>query len=460
MLSPAEMMVAGTAGVGGLTMVWGNIKGIFSRLESLIIVSCDLDGYILEDFMDYAWDNFKFSRFGERKFKSQDEFIRPKSRIGRVSFETTGKFTTFWHGKKPIFVSLRVDSNGNMQGGAKISFIRGTFDLEDLLIKSAHRRDHKKHEQGIENYRYYVKKCFGKRSTSQNKNNREEAPSGQGEQVDSKSSSSSVPVGHRPLFWKKEELGTPITNKPFDNLAYSSNVLEFAEEVKRWKESKQWFLDKGLPWRLGALISGPPGTGKTSLGRALGQSLDLPIHCYDLTTMDNQELTNHWERSLSESPCIVLFEDIDRVFDKDKSIKTAQDKAPLTLDCLLNCISGVQPSDGILVLVTANDVSKLDPALGVPDETGKSTRPGRLDRAVYVGLLDREGRYKIANRILSDSLESIEATVDAGEGETGAQFENRCGKLALEHYWGNTKVYGVKNLSFEDMDNNKNISIV
>jgi len=457
MLSPIELGAIGTAGLGGVTMFWSNVRGVFARFESLLIVSVELDGgYILEDFMDYLWENFKFSRFGSRKFKAQDEFIRPKNRIGRVAFETTGRFTTFWQGKKPIFVSASTNNDGSTNGQVKISFIRGTFDLEDLFVKAAQRRDHKKHEQGIENSRYYVKKCFGKKTTGTKKGMKEH------EQEDSPQrslrSSSSLPVGDRPLFWKKHELGNPIISKPFDNLAYSSSVLEFAEEVKRWKESKQWFLDKGLPWRLGAGLFGDPGTGKTSLARAIGQSLDLPIHCYDLTTMDNQELTNHWQDSLSESPCIVLFEDIDRIFDKDKSIKTANDKAPLTLDCLLNCISGVQPADGILVIVTSNDVTKLDPALGVPDETGKSTRPGRLDRAVYVGILDEPGRYKIANRILSDNPELINVTVEMGDGETGAQFESRCAKLALEHYWGKPKVYGT-NLAILEQKDDKNMAV-
>jgi SpoVK/Ycf46/Vps4 family AAA+-type ATPase len=112
----------------------------------------------------------------------------------------------------------------------------------------------------------------------------------------------------------------------------------------------------------------------------------------------------------------------------------------LTLDCLLNCISGVQPSNGVLVLVTANDFTKLDPALGVRDHTGKSTRPGRLDACVHIGNLTKEGRYKIAKRILSDVPELVDRTVIEGEGETGAQFESRCSKLALDKYWGRLKM--------------------
>lgn len=433
MLSPTELAVAASASLGGIGLLWGNIKGIFARIESLIIVKTELAGNMEDDFLDYAWAHFKSSPLGVRKFYSSDEFIRPKNRVGRIATEHSAKFITFWKGWKPLFCS------GGSENKTELTFIRGTFDIETLLIESVNFHDKQKHEKSSSGSRYYVKRCFGRKNTKTRDNQKE------GSETVSKSEpsnpSSSI-FGKRPLFYTKDQLGFPTSNKPMENLAYGESVTEFYEECVRWKNSKDWFKDKGLPWRFGAGLFGPPGTGKSSLGRALGQGLDLPIHSYDLTTMDNQELVENWQQSLSESPCIVLLEDIDRIFDENKQIKTANDKAPLTLDCLLNCISGVQPSDGILVLVTANDVTKLDPALGVPDSTGKSTRPGRLDRALYVGILTKEGREKIAKRILSDVPEMIEDTVFKGENETGAQFESRCSKIALEQHWGRFKVYG------------------
>lgn len=436
MLSPMELSVAATAGLGGLTMAWGNIKSIFARLESMVIVKAELPGYSGDDFTDYCWAYFKSSSFGVRRFNSQDLFIRPKNRFGRICSEMAGRFVTFWKGWRPIFVSWGVDrAEGTI---IKISFIRGTFNLEELLIDATNFYDGRKHERSNSSSRYYVRRCFGKKM-------KKDSGSGydNGETTTQKSPSDLQSMGgFKPLFYTKEDLGVPTSKTPMANLAYGESVEEFYEEVSRWKGSRDWFKDKGLSWRFGAGLFGPPGSGKTSLARAIGQGLDMPIHSYDLTTMDNEELVDNWQNSLGESPCIVLLEDIDRIFDERKQIKTSKDKAPLTLDCLLNCISGVQPSDGILVLVTANDVTKLDPALGVPDPTGKSTRPGRLDRAVYVGILNKEGREKIARRILSDCPHLIGETVLKGDGETGAQFESRCSRLALEQCWGKFKIYG------------------
>lgn len=436
MLSPVELGAMATAGLGGFTMLWGNIRGIFARVESLIIVKVELTHPLSADFMDYCFTHYKTSPVGLRKFYSDSHFIKPKNRYGKVAAEMNGQFITFWDKYRPLFISTTTAQNTINTNNLNISFIRGTFDIEKLIIDANNQADSHHHEKAEGTSRYYIRRCFGR-----NARNKDSPDAPYGSSV-AESKGSSPSAGFKPLFYAKEDLGAPTSETPMVNLAYEDSVQEFYEEVKRWKESEKWFKSKGLSWRLGGGLFGPPGTGKTSLARAIGQGLDMPIHSYDLTTMDNEELVENWQKSLSSSPCIVLLEDIDRIFDENKQIKTAKDKSPLTLDCLLNCISGVQSSDGILVLVTANDVTKLDPALGVPDPTGKSTRPGRLDRAVYVGALNKEGREKIAGRILSDCTHLIAETVLEGENETGAQFEARCSKLALEQYWGKFKVYG------------------
>src|SRR5262249_47569960 len=115
-------------------------------------------------------------------------------------------------------------------------------------------------------------------------------------------------------------------------------------------------------------------------------------------------------------------------------------------DCLLNCLDGVERADGIFTIVTTNDISKVDPALGqprkLPDGTIEfiSTRPGRIDKAVELTYMEPEDKKRMARRILGDYHEQYLAMLEFIDRypaleETPAQFQERCGQIALACFW-------------------------
>jgi hypothetical protein len=185
-------------------------------------------------------------------------------------------------------------------------------------------------------------------------------------------------------------------------------------------------------------------TGKTSLAKAIGQHLDLPIHFFDISGMSNYEFCKEWSNMLGSTPCIALIEDVDAVFNGRENVRNRNNNLDLlTFDCFLNCIDGVQNTDGLFLIVTTNRVELLDEALGKPrtdkdpNGTNISTRPGRIDRAFELKKLDKDCRIKIAKRILSDCPEFIDKIVEKGEGDSPAQFVERLTQVALKHFWDN-----------------------
>src|SRR5439155_21226978 len=123
--------------------------------------------------------------------------------------------------------------------------------------------------------------------------------------------------------------------------------------------------------------------------------------------------------------------------------------SPLTFDCLLNCLDGVERTDGIFTIITTNDLSKIDPALGqprkLPDGATEfiSTRPGRVDKAVELTYMEPADKKVMAKRILREypdeylkMLEFIDRFPDLPE--TPAQFQERCGQIALRCFWSET----------------------
>lgn len=223
--------------------------------------------------------------------------------------------------------------------------------------------------------------------------------------------------------------------KLLDNIYLSESLRDLKNKLELWFKNKEWFKARSIQWKRGVLLHGEPGTGKTSIITALGEYFNVPVFIYDLSTFTNEDLQYKWYGLSCNSPCFVVFEDLDSVFKGRVNIANTatMNVRPLSFDCVLNTLDGAVKYDGIVTFITTNNINDIDPALG----GGGNTRPGRIDYVYNTGDISEDGKYFIANRVFVDMDSKEELIIKASnefKGNTPAQFKEFCINLALESY--------------------------
>lgn len=182
------------------------------------------------------------------------------------------------------------------------------------------------------------------------------------------------------------EWSSPRTRAPrrLESVILAGNLASELElDLASFLRARDWYAERGIPWRRGYLLHGPPGGGKTSIVQALASHFGLTVHVLSPAAEESDESLRRRVFAVPERS-ILLIEDVDAVFvgrDKQAAAPRADgtNETPppgVTFSGLLNALDGVAAGEGVAVFMTTNHRERLDPAL---------IRPGRVDVDRHIG---------------------------------------------------------------------------
>lgn len=139
-----------------------------------------------------------------------------------------------------------------------------------------------------------------------------------------------------------------------------------SDDLERFLAAEDEYNMLSQPWHRGYLFHGAPGTGKTSVARALANEFNLPTYYLPLSDIERDaDLTQLVGRIDPRS--VLLIEDAD-VF--HATTDRTQEQKTTSLAAMLNALDGVWTPHGLITIMTTNNRDSLDPAI---------IRPGRID---------------------------------------------------------------------------------
>lgn len=215
----------------------------------------------------------------------------------------------------------------------------------------------------------------------------------------------------------------------WENFYFTDDVIKiFDEEVFSFLNNVEDYNKEGITKR-GIIVHGVPGTGKTTAGKILCNSL----RDRSVVWITPEILTENSYRVVSSikslyklaeylSPCVVILEDLDLISqDRDNGGDV------LTLGSLMNVLDGINSIENCVTIATTNRLSTIEIAL--------RNRPGRFDRIVEVPCLTDELRLKMFKNRLKDwdvNDKIFKDLIAQTSGWTGAEIQEFINGLKLK----------------------------
>jgi transitional endoplasmic reticulum ATPase len=182
----------------------------------------------------------------------------------------------------------------------------------------------------------------------------------------------------------------------------------------------------------GILFTGPSGTGKTLMAKALAGETGLnfisiggPMIFSKWLGESEKALHNLFKKAKQSAPCILFFDEIDALI-MARGLVTDSGAVERIASQFFNELDSLTDLSQVIVLGATNREDLLDPAL---------TRTGRLDYILKFSVPDEKDRVEIyqvhtRDRPLGDDVDLVELA-KATEGMVGSQIASICRNAAL-----------------------------
>lgn len=204
--------------------------------------------------------------------------------------------------------------------------------------------------------------------------------------------------GEQSELYQPQPVNMAVERLSWDDLiindALKSQMISIISLLKDPKTAKNY----GIEVPKGILLSGPPGTGKTTVAKVIANTANLSFF-----NLRMDEVASKWvgesEKNLSalfraaqkHSPAVIFIDEVDAI-GRSRNGAAGHQWSENLLNHLLQLVDGVVKAEGLYIIAATNRPDLVDAAL---------KRAGRLNRNIDIPLPDFQARIKLFHLYLS-----------------------------------------------------------
>jgi transitional endoplasmic reticulum ATPase len=187
----------------------------------------------------------------------------------------------------------------------------------------------------------------------------------------------------------------------------------------------------------GAVLFGPPRTGKTSIARVLAAQTRSSFFAISATELRSKwvgeterKIRDLFRQAREARPALVFVDEIDAIAARrGEAVDSAGLGHNSALNQLLVELDGFQTTEGVLVIGATNRYDLLDPAI---------TAGGRLSEHIEIPAPDREARLRLfqlyTKRMPLEASVDLERLADRAQGLAGGDIESICSAAGMNAF--------------------------
>ena len=197
-----------------------------------------------------------------------------------------------------------------------------------------------------------------------------------------------------------------LQERKLDSLYFSNSEKEtITKHIDMFFNNKELYNTRQVLYKTGILLYGDPGTGKSSLAKALATEYNIDMIMVDMTTFDKINIDElSATLNADDKTYIVLLEDIDTIFNINRDENATIDDKKV-INKLLQFLDSNNSPTNVIFIATTNHIDILDPAL---------LRAGRFDKKIKVQSLNEKDASEMCRSFGSDenTISEIMANFD------------------------------------------------